>query len=191
MIKNKFFNQKVLKMMIKENIENNKSLFLKDDSKNELIFEEKDFDEMALMLNKRLEGKTNISLDDIDRVIDDFLRDRKYIFDYRLEKKYKKTTNGNYFYFGILEIDYYSADTSLENLIYKVSHLMERNHTRFCKSTKVYNDMVNIHIIKDGSTKFTKDENKSSFKAIYNLKTQNVIYNFPVNEMNKASKIKL
>ena len=191
MIKNKFFNQKVLKMMIKENIENNKSLFLKDNSKNELIFEEKDFDEMALMLNKRLEGKTNISLDDIDRVIDDFLRDRKYIFDYRLEKKYKKTTNGNYFYFGILEIDYYSADTSLENLIYKVSHLMERKHTRFCKSTKVYNDMVNIHIIKDSSTKFTKDENKSSFKAIYNLKTQNVIYNFPVNEMNKASKTKL
>ena len=188
MTKNKFFNKKVLKMMIKENIENNKDLFLKDDSKTELIFQESDFDEIAIMLNKRLEGKTNISLDDIDRAIDDFLRDRKYIFDYRLEKKYKKTINGNYFYFGIIEIDYYCAETSLDALLSKVSHLLDRNYTRFCKSTKVYNDIVNICIIKDGSTKFTKDENKASFKGVFNLKNKNVIYNFPIEEMIKVSK---
>lgn len=188
MPRNKFFNQKVLKMMIKENIENNKSMFLKDNSKTELIFKDRDYDEISLLLNKRLEGKNNISLDDIDKAIDDFLKDKNYIFDNKLDKKYKKTIDGNYFYYGIIELDHYSAEVSLEKLIYKVSHLLDRNYSRFCKSTRVYNDIVNINIIKDGSTKFTPDNNKSTFKAVLNLKTKNVVFNFNLDEINKLSK---
>lgn len=189
MSKNKFFNQKVLKMMIKENIENNKSLFLKDNSTTEeLIFTEKDYEDISVILDKRLEGKVNISLEDIDIAIDDFLKEKKYIYDYSLEKKYKKTLDGNYFYYGIIELDYYSAETSLEKLIYKVSEIVEKNYTRFCKSVDVFNDIVNINIIKDSSTKFSPDENKSIFKAVLNLKTRNLVFNFNLDEIGKLSK---
>lgn len=188
MSKNSFFNLKVLKMMIKENIENNKNLFLKDGSKTELIIKEEDYNEISLILNKKLEGKTTISIEDIDISIDDFLKKRGYVFDCSIENKYKKTIDGNYFYFGILELGHYSTDTSINNLIFTISDIINKNYNKLCKSTKVIDDFVNINIVKDNSSRFDLDQNKSVFKAGFNLKTRNLILNFNLDEVLKISK---
>lgn len=183
MSKNKFFNKKVLNMMIKENIENNKKLFLKDNSTTELIFEESDYSEIASILNKKLEGRTNISLEDIDSSIDEFLNLKGYIFDCNIENKYKKTIDGNYFYFGIVELGYYSAETSINGLIFTLSNILNKHYNKLSKSTKVVNDLVNINIVKDNSTRFKLDENKSVFRAGFNLKSKNLILNFNLDEV--------
>lgn len=185
MSKNSFFNFKVLKMMIKENIENNKELFLKDSSKTELIITDEDYNDIALILNKRLEGKTTISLEDIDMSIDSFLKKKGYIFDCSIDNKYKKTIDGNYFYFGILELNYYSTSTSINNLIFTISDIINKNYNKLSKSIKVIDDFVNINIVKDNSTRFDLDQDKSVFKAGFNLKTKNLIFNFNIDEVLK------
>ena len=187
MSKNKFFNVKVLKMMIKENIENNKNIFLKDNSNAEIIFTEDDYNQIALILNNKLEGKTNISLDDIDESIDLYLKNNGYIFDCSIENKYKKTIDGNYFYFGIVELGHYSTDVSINSLIFTVSDIINKNYNNLCKSTKVINDFVTINIVKDNSTRFYTDKEKAVFKGAFNLKTKNLVFNFNLDEISKIN----
>lgn len=182
MSKNKFFNKKVLNMMIKENIDNNKKLFLKDNSQTELIFSENDYEGIVSILSKKLEGKTNISLEDIDISIDEYLGSKGYIFDCNIDNKYKKALNCNYYYFGIVELKYYSSATSMDSLLYKVSKVLNDNYARLCKSTKVSNDLVNINIVKDNSTRFKQDNDKTFFRAGFGLSNKNLIMNFNLDE---------
>lgn len=188
MLKNKFFSKKILTMMIRENIENNKRLFLKDDSETELIFAEEDYDEISKILEKGLEGKSNISLEDINESIDEFLVSKGYIFDGNLENKYKKTIDGNYYYFGIVELGYYSAETSMDKLVFRLSEIIDKNYEKLRKSTKVSNNLVNINIVKDNSSRFNSDKNKAVFQTGFNLVTRNLIFNFNLDEIFKIHK---
>lgn len=187
MSNNKFFNTKVLKMMIKENVENHKNIFFDEFSTDDSIISDTDYDKIAEILNANLEGKDNISITDIDMAIDIFLKEKNYVFDSSIDNKYKKNINGNYFYFGVIELGYYSSVTSINDLLFNISDLMNKNYSKLCKSTKVIDDLVNINIVKDNSTRFNCDNNKAIFKAVFNLQTKNLIFNFNLDELFKMS----
>lgn len=186
MINHKIFNNKVLSMMIKDNIQNNKHLFLKDNSKEELIIGEKDYSEISNILSKKLEGKDNISIKDIDESIDDYLVGKGYIFDSLLENKYKENPHGNYFYLSIIELNHYFSETSLNDVFSSISTILDEKYDKLCRSTKVIKDIVNIKIVKDNSSRF-KNDDRSVFVAGFNLKTRDLILNFQLDELLKLS----
>lgn len=184
-MKNKVFNKKVLTMMIKENIENNRNIFKKDINSDDLIIQNNDIDSISTLLSNRIKNKTNISIDDIDISIDDFLSSKGYIFDTTIEKKYKKSPYGNYYYFGIVELKYYGSAVSMDELILKIKKVLSDNYEKIRRSTRVFNDLVNINIVKDNSSKFIEDKNKIFYRAGFNVSNKNLILNLNIDEMNK------
>ena len=185
MAKTKFFNDKILLMMIKENIQNNKKIFLSEDKENQLIFNDSDYLDIMRILNDKLSEKDNISIDDIDESIDNVLFKKGYIYDDKLENRYRKTTNGNFYYFEVVELELRDSAKTIDELIFKLSNVVKSNHKKLSRSTKVIDDLVNINILKDNSTRFNLDEKKAYFKAGFNLKTDNFIFNFLLEELTK------
>lgn len=185
MAKSKFFNDKILLMMIKENISNNKSMFLKEGSNKELIFKESDYLDIMNVLNSKLLEKDTISIDDINESIDQILYKCGYIFDGNIENRYKKSVNGTFYYFEVSELEFYDSARTIDELIFKLSNVIQENYKRLSRSTKVINDLVNINILKDSSSRFNIDKNKAIFKAGFNLKTNNFIFNFLLDELVK------
>lgn len=182
-----YFSINLLTMLVKEHIGNNKEIFLKEDSDTELFLKEDDYDKIARILSKELKKKEQeeVRLNDIDKSIDIFLKEKGYIYDCSIENRYKKNKNNNCFYFGIMELDYYSTALSMDDLIFKISKAVNRNYNKLNKNPAVKNDLVNINIVKDNSTRFDADDKKAVYKAVFNLQTHNLICNFNLSELSK------
>lgn len=176
-------NKDVLITVIRDYIAAEKKMYLEKNSRQVIGFNDHDIEIIASVLCDQMDD-WSISVQDIDKAVDTYLKNIGYVYDNEITKQYVKRAEENYYYYGLAELNITGSARSISEAMYLISKEIDSNLKTIAKIAEASDKKtITINIVKDNSTKFFKDNAVRIMSGHYDSQTGEVGVKFEVQDI--------
>lgn len=184
-------NKEVLGAMIKDYLNAERKSYIEKYSKKAIPFNKDEIAVISKILAEQTNG-TGIHVKDIDRAVDEYLMRNNYAYEndaaVSLSRQYVAKTEGNYYYYSLIELNIFGGARSISEAKYLISQDITNNIKNIKKNPELVEaNKININIVKDNSTKYLKDsEPLRVMYGSYDIETDEISFKFKREDMVKV-----